>query len=45
MENLLAVLPPITYVAFLLAERLFPARPLPTARWWRLKRACSLTRG
>ena len=32
MENVLAILPPITYVAFLLAERRFPARPFPAVR-------------
>ena len=33
MEKVLGLLPPVTYLAFLLAERLFPARPLQPVRW------------
>jgi sterol desaturase/sphingolipid hydroxylase (fatty acid hydroxylase superfamily) len=34
MEKVLGLLPLFTYVAFLLAERLAPARPLPAVRGW-----------
>jgi len=34
MEKFLGLLPPFTYVAFLIAERLAPARPLPAVRGW-----------
>jgi sterol desaturase/sphingolipid hydroxylase (fatty acid hydroxylase superfamily) len=37
MEKVLGLLPPITYLAFLVAERFFPARRFPAVRWWRLK--------
>ena len=34
MEKLVGVLPPVIYVLFLVAERLWPARPLPRVRGW-----------
>jgi sterol desaturase/sphingolipid hydroxylase (fatty acid hydroxylase superfamily) len=34
MEKVLGLLPVFTYVAFLIAERLAPARPLPAVRGW-----------
>jgi sterol desaturase/sphingolipid hydroxylase (fatty acid hydroxylase superfamily) len=37
MEKLIGLLPPATYLIFMVAERLFPARPLPAVRGWRLK--------
>src|SRR5450432_1916404 len=37
MEKLIGILPPFTYLAFLLIERVFPGRPLPPVRGWRLK--------
>jgi len=37
MEKVLGILPPLTYLAFLLIERVFPARKLPAVRWWWLK--------
>lgn len=37
MEKIIGILPPLTYLAFLLAERLWPARRLPAVRGWRLK--------
>jgi sterol desaturase/sphingolipid hydroxylase (fatty acid hydroxylase superfamily) len=37
MDKVLAMLPPVTYFAFLVAERLFPARPLVRIPRWRIK--------
>jgi sterol desaturase/sphingolipid hydroxylase (fatty acid hydroxylase superfamily) len=37
METLLGVLIPLTFVAMLALERLFPAQPLPRVRGWLLK--------
>jgi len=37
METLLGILIPFTFVALLVLERLFPARPLPVVRGWLLK--------
>jgi sterol desaturase/sphingolipid hydroxylase (fatty acid hydroxylase superfamily) len=37
MEKVLGLLPPVLFVAFLLVERVFPARRLPRVRWWWLK--------
>jgi len=37
MEKLFGILPPLTYVAFLIAETVFPARPLARLPRWRLK--------
>src|SRR5438105_13126194 len=37
MNKVLAMLPPVTYVAFLITERLFPARPLARIPHWRIK--------
>jgi sterol desaturase/sphingolipid hydroxylase (fatty acid hydroxylase superfamily) len=37
MEKLIGILPPLTYLVFLLAERTFPGRPLPPVRGWRIK--------
>jgi len=34
MEKLVGVLPPVVFVVFLIAERLWPARPLPRVRGW-----------
>jgi len=34
MEKVIGLLPVFTYVAFLIAERLAPARPLPAVRGW-----------
>lgn len=37
METILTVLMPVTFVLMLVAERVFPARPLPAVRGWLLK--------
>jgi sterol desaturase/sphingolipid hydroxylase (fatty acid hydroxylase superfamily) len=37
MENVIPILIPFTYVGFLIAERIFPARSLAAIPWWRLK--------
>ncbi|MEO8179719.1 MAG: sterol desaturase family protein [Deltaproteobacteria bacterium] len=37
METLLGILIPLTFVAMLVLERLFPARKLPSVRGWLLK--------
>lgn len=37
MEKLFGILPPLTYVAFLIAETVCPARPLVRVPRWRLK--------
>jgi sterol desaturase/sphingolipid hydroxylase (fatty acid hydroxylase superfamily) len=37
METILPPLIPVLYVAFLVLERVFPARPLPKVRFWYLK--------
>jgi len=37
MEKIFGILPPLTYLAFALAEKLFPARPLARVPGWRLK--------
>src|SRR6185436_12969888 len=34
MDKVIGVLPPLTYVAFLILERLAPARRLPRVRGW-----------
>ena len=37
MEQALSILPPITYLAFIAIEKLFPAQSLTPVRRWRLK--------
>jgi sterol desaturase/sphingolipid hydroxylase (fatty acid hydroxylase superfamily) len=37
MEKVLGILPPLIYIAFAVAEKLFPARPLARVPRWRLK--------
>lgn len=37
METILSLLIPVTFLAMLALERIFPARPLPKVRWWILK--------
>lgn len=37
METFLTLLIPVTFLAMLVLEHVFPARPLPKVRWWLLK--------
>jgi len=37
MEQILALFIPSTFVLMLVAERLFPGRPLPKVRFWLVK--------
>jgi sterol desaturase/sphingolipid hydroxylase (fatty acid hydroxylase superfamily) len=37
MEEIVSLLIPVTFVLGIIAERLFPARPLPKVRFWLLK--------
>ncbi|HEY8079718.1 MAG TPA: hypothetical protein VIF62_36560, partial [Labilithrix sp.] len=37
MEAILPMLFPVVFVGMLVAERVFPARPLPAVRFWLLK--------
>src|SRR5688572_23833828 len=37
METIISILLPASFLALLVVERLFPARPLPKIRWWVLK--------
>jgi len=37
LEMILTLLIPVTFVAMLVLERLFPGRPMPKVKWWVLK--------
>src|ERR1044071_7917753 len=37
VEDLVGLLVPLTFVVFLVIEAIWPARPYPERRWWRLQ--------
>jgi sterol desaturase/sphingolipid hydroxylase (fatty acid hydroxylase superfamily) len=37
MESIIGIVIPVSFVAALVFERLFPARPLPRVKWWLVK--------